>query len=102
MESLLRKWDGEEVILRFDQPTGAWIIIAIHNTHRGVATGGTRMKQYPHVKAAMQDALKLAEGMTFKFATAYLKGIPSASFNASRMKQYPHVKTAMQDALKLA
>jgi leucine dehydrogenase len=70
VESLLRKWDGEEVIIRFDKPSGAWIIIAIHNTHRGVATGGTRMKQFPNLKAAVQDALKLAEGMTFKYAVA--------------------------------
>ena len=40
MEQLIRKWDGEEVIIRFDNLTGAWIIIAIHNTRLGIGTGG--------------------------------------------------------------
>ncbi len=70
METLLKQWDGEEVIIRFDKPSGAWIIIAIHNTRRGTATGGTRMKPYPGLKAAVQDALKLAESMSLKYAVA--------------------------------
>jgi leucine dehydrogenase len=73
MESLLREWDGETVIVRYDRPTGAWIFIAIHSTRLGPAGGGTRMKSYPDVQAALQDALRLAEGMTYKFATP---GIP--------------------------
>jgi leucine dehydrogenase len=68
MESLLREWDGETVIVRYDRPTGAWILIAIHSTRLGPAAGGTRMKSYPDVQAALQDALRLAEGMTYKFA----------------------------------
>jgi len=70
LEALLRQWDGEEVIIRYDKPSGAWIIIAIHNTRLGTATGGTRMRHYPDLKAAVQDALKLAEGMSFKYAVA--------------------------------
>jgi leucine dehydrogenase len=69
MESLLREWDGETVIVRYDRPTGAWIFIAVHSTRLGPAAGGTRMKSYPDVQAALQDALRLAEGMTYKFAT---------------------------------
>ncbi len=67
--STLREWDGETVILRYDQPTQAWIFIAIHSTRLGPAAGGTRMKSYPDVPAALQDALRLAAGMTYKFAT---------------------------------
>jgi glutamate dehydrogenase/leucine dehydrogenase len=70
LEALLKQWDGEEVIIRFDEPSGAWIIIAIHNTRRGTATGGTRMQHYPDLLTAVQDALKLAEGMSFKYAVA--------------------------------
>lgn len=70
METLLKQWDGEEVIIRYDKPSGAWIIIAIHNTRRGTATGGTRMQHYSDLKTAVQDALKLAEGMSFKYAVA--------------------------------
>lgn len=73
MESLLREWDGETVIVRYDRPTGAWILIAIHSTRCGPAAGGTRMKSYPDVQAALQDAFRLAEGMSYKFATP---GIP--------------------------
>ncbi len=72
MESLLREWDGEAVTVRYDRPTGAWIFIAIHSTRLGPAGGGTRMKAYPDVHAALQDALRLAEGMTYKFAVSGL------------------------------
>jgi leucine dehydrogenase len=70
MDSLLREWTGETVVVRFDRPSGAWIFIAIHSTHLGPAAGGTRMKPYPNVQVALQDALRLAEGMTYKFAAA--------------------------------
>jgi len=70
VESLLREWNGETVIVRFDKPTGAWIFIAIHSTRLGPAAGGTRMKSYPDVQEALQDALRLAEGMTYKLAVS--------------------------------
>ncbi len=70
MEALLNAWDGERVIIEFDRPTGAWMIIAIHSTRRGPAGGGTRMKTYPTMEAALADALELARGMSYKFATA--------------------------------
>jgi glutamate dehydrogenase/leucine dehydrogenase len=70
MESLLRHWDGESVTVRYDRPAGAWIFIAIHSTVLGPATGGTRMKSYPGPQAALDDALKLAAGMTYKFAVS--------------------------------
>jgi glutamate dehydrogenase/leucine dehydrogenase len=68
MESLLKEWNGETTIIRHDQPTGAWIFIAIYSTQLGPAGGGTRMKPYSDVQSALQDALRLAEGMTYKFA----------------------------------
>lgn len=70
MEALLKAWDGERVIIEFDQPTGAWMMIAIHSTRRGPAGGGTRMKSYPTMEAALADALELARGMSYKFACA--------------------------------
>lgn len=69
MEALLRDWNGETVIIHYDKPSGAWIFIAIYSTRLGMAAGGTRMKSYPSVRAALQDAMRLAEGMTYKFAT---------------------------------
>ena len=69
MESLLARWDGERIVIQRDHPTGAWIIIAMHSTRLGPACGGTRMKTYPDLEAAVQDALNLAESMSYKFAT---------------------------------
>ena len=70
MESLIREWDGENVIVRFDKPSEAWVFIAIHSTRLGPAIGGTRMKPYPNLENALQDALRLAGGMTYKWAAA--------------------------------
>jgi leucine dehydrogenase len=68
MDLLIKSWGGEEVVIRHDQATGAWILIAIHSTRLGPAAGGTRMKFYPDFKASLQDALRLSEAMTYKFA----------------------------------
>ncbi len=70
LDTLMGAWDGEEIIVRRDQPTGATIIIAVHSTRLGPACGGTRMKTYPNLEDAVLDAQRLAEGMTFKFAAA--------------------------------
>ena len=70
MESLIREWDGENVVVRFDRHADAWIFIAIHSTRLGPAIGGTRMKPYPNLEDALQDALRLAGGMTYKWAAA--------------------------------
>lgn len=68
MESSLGNWAGETVIIHHDRPTGAWFLIAIHSTRLGPATGGTRMKHYGGLEEALQDALRLAAGMTYKYA----------------------------------
>jgi leucine dehydrogenase len=73
IESLLAEWDGETVIVHFDKTTGAWILIAIHSTRLGPAAGGTRMKCYPSLENALQDALRLSAGMTYKFAIPGIK-----------------------------
>lgn len=70
MESLLKAWDGENVIIRHDKLSGAWIFIAIHSTQLGPAIGGTRMQLYPDPQAGLQDALRLSAGMTYKFAVS--------------------------------
>lgn len=70
LESLLSRWDGEEVAIRFDRPTRSWIVIAIHSARDGTAAGGTRMKCYPDLTAAVGDALRLSEAMTAKFTLA--------------------------------
>lgn len=68
MESLIRQWDGESVVVRQDRETGAWIFIAVHSSRLGPATGGTRMRAYPRADDALEDALRLAAAMTYKYA----------------------------------
>ena len=70
MEHLIKAWDGESVITRYDGTTGTWIFIAIHSTRLGPAIGGTRMKPYDDIQAALTDAMRLAGGMTHKWAAA--------------------------------
>jgi leucine dehydrogenase len=74
VEELLSRWDGESVHLRFDRPTGAWMIIAIHSTVLGPAFGGCRMKPYANASEALHDAQRLARGMTYKWAASGLAG----------------------------
>ncbi len=67
-ESTIRAWHGESVVVSFDEPTGSWIFIALHDTRLGPASGGTRLKSYPRPVDGLIDALRLAEGMTYKWA----------------------------------
>ena len=70
MESLLKGWDGESVVVQHDRATGAWIFIAVHSSRLGPASGGTRMKPYADLSLALADALRLSEAMTYKYAAA--------------------------------
>jgi leucine dehydrogenase len=64
--------DHEEVVFFNDKATGLKCIVAIHNTQLGPALGGCRMWNYETVDAAMEDALRLSRGMTYKAAIAGL------------------------------
>ena len=66
--TLLEAWDGIGVLVRRDQPTGTWIFVALHDDTLGPATGGCRMKVYDRPEDGLVDALRLAEGMTHKWA----------------------------------
>ncbi len=71
-EDLLHGWDGEELIVRFDEPAGAWFFVGIHSTVLGPAMGGTRLKVYPSPEDALRDVLRLSGAMTLKNALAGL------------------------------
>lgn len=45
-------------------------IIAIHNTHLGPALGGCRCLHYAREQLAIDDAMRLAQGMSYKAALA--------------------------------
>ena len=62
----------ESVIFGKDSETGLRAIIAIHNTRRGPGVGGCRMWPYESEAAALEDALRLSRGMTYKSALANL------------------------------
>jgi leucine dehydrogenase len=73
MESILSymaQFDYENLYICQEAETGLRAIIAIHDTTLGPATGGCRMWTYPDEMAAVEDALRLARGMTYKYAAA--------------------------------
>jgi leucine dehydrogenase len=51
---------------------GVDFVVAIHSTRLGPAFGGARMWPYRTLDEAIDDALRLSEGMTFKNAVAEL------------------------------
>lgn len=68
IESLIAGWDGVGVVTTRDAATDAWIFIALHDGRLGPMVGGTRIKVYPGPDDGLRDALRLAEGMTHKWA----------------------------------
>ena len=63
----------EEVYRVEDAKCGLLGFIAIHSTVLGPAAGGLRMRPYANEEAALTDALRLSEGMTYKNAAAGLR-----------------------------
>jgi leucine dehydrogenase len=73
MKSILEymeRYDFENVFICQDRSVGLRAVIAIHDTTLGPATGGTRMWMYSSEMDAIEDALRLARGMTYKYAAA--------------------------------
>ena len=72
LTDVLETWNGEQVVVRHHEPSGTWMFVCIHSRRLGPAAGGTRMKVYGSPAEALQDATRLAAGMTAKFAVAGL------------------------------
>lgn len=69
--SMLEKMSNHEQVMFCNDPkTGLQAIIAIHDTTLGPALGGARMYPYETMDDALEDALRLSEGMTYKCAAA--------------------------------
>ncbi len=62
----------EEIVFGYDPESGLKAIIAIHSTALGPALGGTRFYPYESEADALEDVLRLSQGMTFKAASAGL------------------------------
>lgn len=63
----------ENIFFCQEKTLGLKAMIAIHDTTLGPAAGGVRMKEYETEADAINDALRLARGMTYKCAAA---GVP--------------------------
>lgn len=68
----MEKYDYEQLVFCQDKASGLKAIIAIHDTTLGPALGGARMWTYATEENAIEDALRLARGMTYKNAAAGL------------------------------
>ncbi len=68
----LKEADHEQVAFAFDEAAGLRGIVAIHSTVLGPAIGGTTMRDYDREEDALEDALRLSVGMTYKAAAAGL------------------------------
>jgi len=68
----MQKYNYEQLVLCHDEASGLRAIIAIHDTTLGPALGGCRMWTYSSEDEAIEDALRLARGMTYKNAAAGL------------------------------
>lgn len=68
-----RSFDAHESVTYFsDAASGLRGILAIHSTQLGPALGGCRAWFYDNDEAALQDALRLSRGMSYKNAVAGL------------------------------
>jgi len=66
----MEKYDYENLLLCQDRTLDVKAVIAIHDTTLGPATGGCRLWHYEDEMDAIDDALRLARGMTYKYAAA--------------------------------
>src|SRR5262245_17257953 len=58
----------EQVLFVRNRAVGLRAIIVIHNTVRGPAFGGCRMRLYASPRDALRDALRLSRAMSYKAA----------------------------------
>lgn len=64
---------GHEQVVYFHYPqVGLKAIVGIHNTVLGPALGGCRLRMYDNEDQALDDVLRLSEGMTYKSSVAGL------------------------------
>ncbi|MDR7101322.1 Glu/Leu/Phe/Val dehydrogenase dimerization domain-containing protein [Croceicoccus sp. BE223] len=82
--------DHEKITLVHDRGSGLRAIIAIHSTHLGPSAGGTRFWHYADSAAALTDALRLSQGMSYKNALA---GLPMGGGKAVILADADRTKT---------
>ncbi|MDD0973033.1 Leu/Phe/Val dehydrogenase [Pseudomonas fontis] len=97
MFALMQSTRTQSLHLCIDPATGLKAVIAIHSEQHGPAMGGCRYLAYPDDDSAMSDAVRLAQGMTYKAALA---GLPFGGGKAVVIRN-PHVenRAALFEAL---
>ena len=93
--------DHEDVVMVEDKASGLAGIICIHSTALGAAASGCRRSVYETPGAALTDALRLSQGMSYKNALA---GLPAGGGKAVLYKMGPECAresawTAFADAV---
>lgn len=73
----------ERVLFATDEATGLKAIIGVHSTVSGPACGGCRFWTYPSSEAALDDVLRLSQGMSYKNIMA---GLPIGGGKSVIMK----------------
>ena len=69
---LMQEGDVENLFFCQDRPSGLKAVIAIHSTALGPSLGGTRFWNYDREEEVIRDALRLAQGMSYKSSVAGL------------------------------
>ena len=88
MFALMQSTRTQSLHLFVDPPTGLKAVVAIHSQTLGPAMGGCRYLPYADDESAMADAIRLAQGMSYKAALA---GLPLGGGKAVIMRN-PHVE----------
>jgi len=88
MFALMQSTRTHALHLAVDSVTGLRAVVAIHDCRAGPALGGCRYLAYPDDESAMVDAIRLAQGMSFKAALA---GLPFGGGKAVIIRS-PHVE----------
>ncbi len=86
---------AEEFICLDDKESGLSGVIVLHSTRRGPGAGGCRFWRYETLADATRDAMRLAEGMSYKNALAGLPfgggkaviRVPDGNFDRTRLFQ---------------
>ena len=89
MFALMQSARLESLYLSVDPVTGLKAVIAIHNSQLGPALGGCRYLAYPDDESAINDAVRLAQDMSYK---AVLAGLAAGGGQAVIMRA-PHVES---------
>ncbi len=88
---------GHEQVAFFNYPdVGLKLIVGIHDTTLGPALGGCRMRAYDNEAQALEDVMRLSEGMTYKSSLAGL----DLGGGKSCLIADPHMKEGREELFK--